>query len=97
MYVVLFCLFCFVLVGKGYYFRAIISSVAQDMITKATILISNSRNKTSDTADVATGEKNIDVVTCYKYLVVGLDECLSFELHVETFVKKLRLKFGFYL
>jgi hypothetical protein len=38
----------------------------------------------------------IEVVTSYKYLGILIDDGLSFKLHIQQLVKKLKLKLGFY-
>ena len=37
----------------------------------------------------------LQVVSCYKYLGIWLDDCLSFKLHVTNLLKKLRVRRGF--
>lgn len=45
---------------------------------------------------ITTQNKQIEVVSSYKYLGFLLDNKLTFKLHIEQLKKKLRLKLGFY-
>ena len=38
----------------------------------------------------------LEVVTCYKYLGIWLDDCLTIKLHVNNLLKKLRVRLGFF-
>ena len=38
----------------------------------------------------------LEVVACYKYLGIRLDDCLSFKLQVNNLLRKLRVKLGFF-
>lgn len=44
---------------------------------------------------IAQGKK-LEMVSCYRYLGIWLDDFLSFKSQVDTLFKKLRLKFGLY-
>ena len=45
---------------------------------------------------VTTQGQVLEVVACYKYLGIWLDNCLSFKLQVNNLLKKLRVKLGFF-
>ncbi|KAI4830607.1 hypothetical protein KUCAC02_002226 [Chaenocephalus aceratus] len=45
---------------------------------------------------VTTQGTKLEVVACYKYLGIWLDDCLSFKLHVNNLLKKLRVRLGFF-
>lgn len=61
------------------------------------MLFSKSRCRPQIIPSVVTGGGGvIEVVKSYKYLGIMIDDSLTFKPHVETLVKKLRLKLGFY-
>lgn len=61
------------------------------------VVFSKCKNQMQTTVSVTSPEGNeIEVVHEYKYLVVLIEDSLTFNPHVEKHVKKLRLKLGFY-
>ena len=47
--------------------------------------------------DIVTAQGIIlEVVACYKYLGIWLDDCLTFKLQVNNLLKKLRVRLGFF-
>lgn len=57
----------------------------------------NSKMKPQTLPRIVTMEdKQIEIVTTYKYLGFLTDECLTIKLHIKGLVKKLMLKSGFY-
>uniref|UniRef100_A0A3B4Z3D2 Reverse transcriptase domain-containing protein n=1 Tax=Stegastes partitus TaxID=144197 RepID=A0A3B4Z3D2_9TELE len=61
------------------------------------MLFSNARKRVDSLPTIKTLQgSQIDLVTQFKYLGILIDERLTFRPHVETLVKKLKLKLGFY-
>lgn len=60
------------------------------MQIKLVDFFSNPRRKPTDIVDIVKAQgKTTDLITCYKYIGIWLDECLSFTQHVENLVKEL--------
>ena len=61
------------------------------------MILSNGRKIPEPPPSVSSLQGNlIELVTCYKYLGVLIDDQLSFKSHSENLVKKLKLKLGFF-
>jgi len=62
-----------------------------------TMMFSRARSQSSDKITINTLDGDlIENVSSYKYLGFWLDNKLSFKVHVEKLVKKLKLRLGFY-
>ena len=68
------------------------------MLRKTKVMLFSKAKKTQETAlDIVTMQGQVlKVVTCYKYLGVWLDDCLTFKLQVINLLKKLRVRLGFF-
>jgi len=61
------------------------------------MLFSKAKKTPETTLDIVTTQgKVLEVVTCYKYLGIWLDDCLYFKPQVNNLLRKLRVKLGFF-
>ena len=61
------------------------------------MLFSKAKKTPEPVLDILTTQGiKLEVVACYKYLGIWLDDCLSFELQVNNLLRKLRVKLGFF-
>ena len=63
-------------------------------VDKTKVMLFSKAKKTPETTlDIVTTKgKVLEVVTCYKYLGIWLDDCLSFKLQVINLLRNLRVK-----
>ena len=63
-------------------------------VDKTKVMLFSKAKKTPEPVlDIVTTQGQVlEVVACYKYLGIWLDDCLSFKLHVNNLLKKLRVK-----
>ena len=59
------------------------------------MVFSNARHITNPVIATLAGH-TIEQVKVYTYLGVGFDDKMSFTVHVENLIRKLKLKIGFY-
>jgi len=60
------------------------------------MFFSNARKNELDLNIVTDHGKTIEIVSSYKYLGFLIDDQLSFKLHIQNLVKRLKLKLGFF-
>ena len=67
-------------------------------VEKTKVMLFSKAKKTPETAlDIVTMQGQVlQVVSCYKYLGIWLDDCLTFKLQVTNLLKKLRVRLGFF-
>jgi len=60
------------------------------------MLFSKAKNTPETALDIVTTQGiQLEVVACYKYLGIWLDDCLTFKFHVNNLLK-LRVRLGFF-
>lgn len=61
------------------------------------MLFSNSKRVTAALPDILSHQGTpIELVSNFKYLGIQLDDCLSFKMHINSLLKKLKLKLSFF-
>lgn len=60
------------------------------------MIFTRARSQPSDLSIFTSGGTQIERVSTYKYLGMWLDDKLTFKIHIDALVKKLRVKLGFY-
>ena len=61
------------------------------------MLVSKAKKAPEPVLDIVTTQGiKLEVVACYKYLGIWLDDCLTFKRHVNNLLNKLRVRLGFF-